>query len=62
MNKLEKEDITKSTFFTSPVVLEEKDAIKIKEVVLKALEAIQKITKPSACEKLYCLNLDWFEV
>lgn len=48
-------------FVTSPVSLSAADAEKIKALLLTAFESSMKIVKPSPSEKVFCLNLDWFE-
>lgn len=48
--------------FTSPIILSKSDTKKIHELFLKCLEDFRKITAPSACEELYCLNIDWYKV
>ena len=62
MNKIDKISMTDSLFFTGPVVVSRTDAEKIKEALLKTLDSFRKISGPSECESLFCLNIDWFEI
>ena len=48
--------------YTAPVSLSAEDARAIREILAKAVERIDKLVEPSDCEKLFCLNIDWFEV
>jgi hypothetical protein len=48
-------------FITAPVSLSVEDASKVKALLLTAFEGSMKIVKPSPSEKVFCLNLDWFE-
>lgn len=38
------------------------DAEKIRTKCLELIQGIRKISDPSPSEKLYCLNMDWFQV
>lgn len=49
-------------YYTGPMVLAEKDFDRIKEIFKKSLEEMYQVLEPSPCEKLYCVNLDCFEV
>lgn len=62
LNKIDRANMSESLFFTGPVIVSRIDAEKIKEILLKALDNFRKISGPSDCEALYCLNIDWFEV
>ena len=48
-------------FYTCPMSLSEKDAVKIRAMLPTLVEQILKIVKPSPSEKVYCINIDWFE-
>ncbi len=52
----------KSMHYTSPMTLSANDAEKIREVLIKAINHVDDILKPSPSEELYCLNMDWFRV
>lgn len=49
-------------FYTAPVTLSEADAKILKERILNFISESVKLISSSPSEKLYCLNLDWFEV
>ncbi len=40
--------------------ISEADSQKVKQLILKLVLEVNAIRDPSPCEKLYCLNLDWF--
>lgn len=48
--------------FTSPVVLETKDAAKVRKLILNFLEDSDKLFEKSGNEELFCLNVDWVRV
>ncbi len=48
-------------FFTSPMSLSQKAAEEIRRMLPSMIEKIRNISSPSESEKVYCLNLDWFE-
>ncbi len=48
--------------FTSPVVLETKDAAKVRKLILNFLEDSDKLFDQSKNEELFCLNVDWVRV
>lgn len=48
--------------FTCPVLLEEKDVIKIKKLIMEFIDNADKVFEASGSEKLYCLNIDWVKV
>lgn len=52
------EDLHSSTVIT----VSESDALAIREVFVKAIEEVRRITKPSKDEKLCCYTVDFFEV
>lgn len=51
-----------SLYYTAPMTVSRKDMEVIKEVLIKAINDIDKIVEPSESETLVCLNMDWFEV
>lgn len=48
--------------FTSPLTISTKDAPKVKEILLRAVEEISKIVENTDAQQLSCLNIDWFKV
>lgn len=48
-------------FFTSPMSLSEETANELRQLFPKWIEEVMKKIEPSPSEKVYCLNLDWFE-
>jgi hypothetical protein len=48
-------------FYTSPMSLSAADAEKVRTLVLNQIQEILAIMRPSASEKVCCLNVDWFE-
>lgn len=48
--------------YTAPMSLAAADVIKVREILIGAIELTDKVVIPSACEKAFCLNIDWFEV
>ena len=48
-------------FITAPVSLSKEDSEKVRALMLTAFESAMKIVKPSPSEKVFCLNLDWYE-
>jgi uncharacterized protein (TIGR02147 family) len=51
-----------NVFYSGPLCLSEGDARKLHGMILKFLEEIEALVKPSPEEKVICLNLDYFEV
>lgn len=49
-------------FFTSPVSIAANDFSKVREILLESIEASFQIINPSECEKMACLNIDWFNL
>lgn len=49
-------------FFSGPVALTEQDAKRLREMILKFLESVQKAYLQSGREAVFCLNLDFFRV
>jgi len=50
-----------SIFYTHPMTISENDAKIVREILIKAISAIEPFVEPSPSEKTFCLNLDWFE-
>jgi len=48
-------------FYTSPMSLSVEAADQIRRMLPKLIEEVGRIVGPSPSEKVYCLNLDWFE-
>lgn len=57
-DKLKSDEIV----FTSPVILETKDALKIRNLILDFVESTDKVFDKSGNEELFCLNVDWVRV
>lgn len=53
---------TNDLFFTSPMSLSEETAEEIRSLIPELIQKVMKKVEPSPSEKVYCLNLDWFEV
>lgn len=51
----------KDIFYTSPMSLSEVDAEKVRGMILKYIDEVLAVMRPSPSEKVYCLNMDWFE-
>jgi hypothetical protein len=51
---------TESLHFTCPVSISAADARKLRESLESVIREFYQVVDPSACEALYCLNLDWF--
>ena len=52
---------SRDLFYSSPMSLGRKDAEKIREVLVQAVERAVGIMRPSPSEVVRCLNIDWFE-
>jgi uncharacterized protein (TIGR02147 family) len=48
--------------FTCPVLLDKKDVIKLKKLIMEFIDKADLIFEASGSEKLYCLNIDWVKV
>jgi uncharacterized protein (TIGR02147 family) len=48
-------------FFSSPMSLSEETAEEIRRLLPKFIEQVMAKVGPSKSEKVYCLNIDWFE-
>jgi uncharacterized protein (TIGR02147 family) len=55
-------DKEKELAYSLCVALSTEDALKIRSVLLKAIENIRKTSDPSPSEVLYNLNMDWLKV
>ncbi len=51
----------KHLFATLPMSISEETAEEIRHLLPKLIEQILEKVGPSKSEKVYCLNLDWFE-
>lgn len=47
-------------FYTSPMVLGEEDFKRVRKILVQSIEKVTKLLGPSPCEKLACLNIDWY--
>jgi uncharacterized protein (TIGR02147 family) len=47
---------------TSPMTLSREDALKVRELLMKSVEKILAINKPSSSEELRILNIDWLKI
>jgi hypothetical protein len=52
---------SRDLFYTAPVSLSEEDAERVRNEILKSIESILKIIRPSRSEVVRCLCLDFFE-
>lgn len=48
--------------YTAPMTLSAKDALLLREMIVKFLESTDKLIDPSPSEQLHCLNIDWFKI
>lgn len=48
--------------YTAPMTLSKGDAEKVRELIIKFLEEVDRIVEPSPSEALHCLNIDWFGI
>lgn len=48
--------------YTAPMTLSKPDALKIREMLVKFLQSVDRVIDPSPSEELHCLNIDWFRV
>jgi len=48
--------------YTAPLSLSTEDVKKIREILAQAIERADELVGPSECERMFCLNLDWFEI
>ena len=62
LRKIETDSFANNLFFSGPVVVSKKDFEQIKQILLSAMETIQKVSGPSPSEELCCLNIDWFKL
>lgn len=53
---------SKNLFYTGPMVLSKNDIEKIHTALVKMIKDCTEIARDSDSQKLYCLNIDWFEV
>lgn len=47
--------------YTCPLTVSKRDARVIREKIIANIQDINSIVDPSPSEKLYCLNIDWFQ-
>lgn len=48
--------------FSAPLTLSQKDALKLRAMIVDFLVQTEKLIEPSPTEELHCLNIDWFRV
>jgi transcriptional regulator with XRE-family HTH domain len=48
--------------YSAPMSLSEADVLKVRALLSDLVQKVDELVGPSACERLYCLNVDWFEV
>ncbi len=48
--------------YSAPMSLSEADVHKVRALLADLVQKVDEVVSPSACERMYCLNLDWFEV
>lgn len=51
-----------SLHYTAPMTLSKNDAEKIREILIKSINAVDEVLEPSPSEELFCLSIDWFKV
>ncbi len=56
----DKNDI-KNLHYTSPLTISEADSEIIREKIVQFIEQVNIVVDPSPSEKLFCLNIDWFQ-
>lgn len=56
------QSIDSDLFCTAPMSLSAEAADEIRKLLPKLIESVLKIMRPSPSEKLYCFNMDWFEI
>ncbi len=64
LKSIEKSDrISKNELmFTCPASISKADFPEVRKVLMNTIEDCFKIIKPSPCEELACLNIDWFKI
>ena len=58
MDRFSQEDL----FFSGPLCLSEKDAKRLREMLLKFLENMEKLIAPSPEEAVFCMGIDYFRL
>lgn len=48
--------------YTAPLSLSNADVKKIRELLAQTVESADAIVGPSECERMFCLNIDWYEI
>lgn len=48
-------------FYSCPMSISAKDAEQIRKKILGYIQEVLEVMRPSPSEKVYCLNIDWFE-
>lgn len=56
------EQLTESNlFYTCPMSLSSEAAEQVRRILPSTIEQVQKVAGPSASERVFCFNIDWFE-
>jgi len=61
MEGLHEEEAAK-LHYTCPLTLSKSDALKLRDLIVKFIEQVNKVVDPSPSEELHCLNIDWFKI
>jgi len=48
--------------YTAPMSLSAEDVLRVRAFLADLVQRVDEVVGPSACERLYCLNIDWFEI
>lgn len=48
-------------FYTSPMSLSRADAENVRKLLLRTVQEVVEVMRPSPSEEVHCLNIDWFE-
>lgn len=48
--------------YSSPLTLSKSDAARVREMLIKCIDEVDKVIDPSPSEELRCLNIDWFRI
>ncbi len=61
MDKIKTQESNK-LHFSFPMTLSNEDTEKVRRLLIKLIEEVDKIVRPSPSETLRCLNIDWFQI
>jgi uncharacterized protein (TIGR02147 family) len=62
LEEMSKDYSNDKLFYTAPMTLSKKDALKIREMIVQFLEKVDEVVEPSPSEELWCIGIDWFRV